>query len=142
MNLQLFMLSGQIIKIIASMLKFALQIFDFTFKFSYSSLKKFFLRLSKFGFFLLGQNQFLHLFVKNLLNISNPLFMLDLVLVEHLLVHQHLLGEGRFNPITLLNQLAESIFEQTIEGLRLAHLAALFLYFLQGSHFSEKHIVS
>ena len=68
--------------------------------------------------------------------------MLDFVLVQHFFVHQQLLSEGRFNSITLLNQLAEPIFEQTIEGLRLAHFTALFLYFFQGSHFSEKHIVS
>ena len=90
-NLQLLMLSGQIIEVISSMFQLVLKLRHLSLKFFNSCLKKFLFRLSVFGLFLFGQGKSLHFLVERFLDILHSLLMLYLIFIQHLLVHIDLL---------------------------------------------------
>lgn len=75
------------------------------------------------------------------MDILQPLLMLDFILPKHLLVHGDLLGQGGFYSILLLEQLAQPILVETIEGLRFTNLAGLLFNLLEGSDLLIEHIV-
>jgi len=124
------------------MFQLVLELLDFCLQLSYPSLEQLFLGLGEFGFFLLGYNQFLHFLFEKFLSISDSLFMFDFVFIQHFFVHKDLFSESGLNSVPLFHQLAEPIFEQTVESFRRASFATFLLDFFESGHLSEKHIVS
>lgn len=97
--------------------------------------------MCEFGLFFLGVDDLLHFLIEVPLDILESLLILAFVVVEHLLVHGDLLGEGLFDAVAFLLDLAESVLEETVEGFRLAHLAGLLLDLLEGGGFLVEHVV-
>lgn len=97
--------------------------------------------MRELGLFFLGVDDLLHFFVEVPLDILESLLVLDFVVVEHLLVHGDLLGEGLLDAVAFLLQLAESVLEEAVEGFGLAHLAGLLFDLLEGGRLLVEHVV-
>ena len=140
-NLQLLMLSGQVIKVTSSMFQLALKLRHFSLKLFNSCLQKFLFRLSIFGLLLFGQGKSLHFLAERFLNILHSLLMLDLIFIQHLLVHIDLLCETLLNPISLLLDLGQAILKNTDRSFRLTNLGRLLFNPLKLGGFLVEDIV-
>jgi hypothetical protein len=135
------MVFGEFIVIASSVVELFPELRDLGFELTDFALEEFLLRLYIPDFLLLGEDDLLNFLVEGLLYVLEPLLVLGLVVVEHLLVHGDLLGEGVLNAVALLLHLAESVLEQTVVGCRFAHLARLLLDLLESSHLLKQHVV-
>ena len=123
------------------MCEFVPQIFDDGLKLEDSFLEQFFFWLSILGLFLFFLDQLMNLTAKLLLNLSDPSFVLNFHLVQHLLIHDDLLSQWLFDSIPLFFNLLDSIFEETIQGFEFPELIRLPLVLLQSSHFTIQDVV-
>ena len=69
------------------------------------------------------------------------MFVLPFVIMQHLLVHDDLLGESGLDAVAFLLRLVQADLENTDGGLRLAYLAGLLLDLLESRGFLVEDIV-
>jgi hypothetical protein len=110
-NLQLLMIFKQLVIVTSTVFKLILQFWDLCLQFRDPSFEEFLFRLCEFGLFLFRVYHLLHFLIEVPLDVLESLLMLSFVFIEHLLIHEDLLGEGLFNPVTLLLDLADSVLE-------------------------------
>lgn len=136
------MIFDQFVIVAASMIELLLQLRDFCLKLCNSAFKQFLFRLSKLGLFFLGEDNLLHFLIESPLDVLEPLLMLDLILIQHLLIHENLCGERLFDAVAFHLDLAESVLEEAVKGLGFTYFAGLLFDLLEGSHFLVEHIIS
>lgn len=110
-DLQLLMIFKQLVIVTSTVFKLILQFWDLCLQFRDLSFEEFLFRLCKFGLFLFGVYYLLHFLIEVPLDVLESLLVLSFVFIEHLLIHEDLLGEGLFDPVTFLLDLAESVLE-------------------------------
>jgi hypothetical protein len=135
------MLSGEFIECAASMVESILKMSILMVEDFNPSLKEFLFGLGILGLFLFGEDLPLHFIAESLLNVPDPLLMLRLILVEHLLVHKDLLGKGGLDPIPFLLELSQSVLEDADGGFRLAYFRGFLLDPFEVGGLLIEHIV-
>ena len=67
--------------------------------------------------------------------------MFGFVFVEHLFIHDDLLGQGRLDSFLLFAKLVESVLENADRGFRFSYFRRFFLYFFECAGLSIEDII-